>query len=258
MIHGYDISNVNGPNLDVADLDEPKEFIVAKASQDVSFVDREFQRHRARARQLGLAFGGYHYGDNYAQPDGGRSADFFIETIGEDEEGEFAALDAEHDDDDGYGGLHGNCLSWVMAWGNRFTQRKKYKSKLYTNVAGLDEFNLRHPEVADAFDLWLAAWGVLTPPVSPSPFRTYGLWQYNADVVDKDWWFGTVDELKATGKPKAPSTDSYESKYWTPIQKLLDDMIANSSSLTHADQAFHAAVSNNITLHKVARGFEPG
>lgn len=259
MIKGYDISNTNGRLL-LSDYPDA-EFFIAKVCQDGTFVDKVFPSYRQQARALGKAFAGYLYADNNAEPDPIRSCDRFIYLLGDQEEGEFAAIDIEANS--GLGGFQpGDHSAWVTLWGKRFRQRKGYKCKLYTSEAGLDDYGLRKQEVANEFDLWLAWWPYdptnLTPPPPPSPWTSenFKLWQQNADGIDKDYWLGTIEELKATGYKKEPSTNPYEERYWTPIQKLLDDMIANSK-YPHADAAFHASVSNAITLHKIALGVEP-
>lgn len=261
MIYGYDIANVNGPNFE---FPEDAELIVAKVTQDARFIDKEYSRHRGRARELGIPFGGYHYLDISSQPNVERSLGFFLENLGDQEEGEFAALDAEQDF--GSGGLipgDERNQPYIIAWGAGFARAKNYKAKLYTSVAGLRDFNLQVPEIAEYFDLWLAWWSnsgtAEFPPPSPSPFQDAGfkLWQYNADGIDKDVFLGTADELRATGHRSAPQPTSvdYEAAYWTPVMTIMNNMIANPTH-RHADQALHAIVSNAITANKIAHGVE--
>jgi GH25 family lysozyme M1 (1,4-beta-N-acetylmuramidase) len=260
MIKGYDVSNVNGPNLIIPG---DAEFLIAKVAQDARFIDRLYPIHRTTARQREIGFGGYLYADNKEQPNAEASCDFFLENLGDQHEGEVAALDVEIDS--GYGGFDANSAAnrpWVIAWGRKFVKAKNYKSKLYTSLAGITDFDLNDPEIAELYDLWLAWWSnsgqAGNPPPCPAPWTEYKLWQYNADTIDKDVFLGTLAELRATGMKKAsqpaPAAD-YEALYWTPMQKLLDDMIS-SSVYPHADAAFHAAVSNVITLHKVSVGAE--
>lgn len=256
MILGHDISNVNGP-LDLSDY--PKaEFFIAKVSQDATFVDKLFDSNRQQARDLGRGFGGYHYGDNKEEPNPLDSVRRFVDLLGEQEPGEVAALDVE--EDGGYGGFDpGDNSDWIATWGEEFKVLTGYKAKLYTSLAGIQDYGLDKPFIPDAFDLWLAYWlnnpNQLepNPPASPDPFLNFKLWQYNADDIDKNYWLGTIDEFKATGKP-APEEAGYEELYWTPMQQLLDAMVIGGGS--HVDDAFHAAVSNTITMHKIARGAE--
>lgn len=260
MIQGYDVSNVNGPNLVIPG---DAEFVIAKVSQDSKFVDRLFTTHRATARQREIGFGGYHYGDNKAQPDAEASCDMFLLNLGDQQEGEVAALDIEGDF--GYGGFDPHKSTnqpWVRAWGRKFARERNYKCKLYTSVAGLSDYDLIHPEMAEVFDLWLAYWTnsgqPSAPPVAPAPFDEYKLWQYNADTIDKNVFLGTLEEFRATGKQIAPSPTlgvDYEALYYGPITKLINDMAA-SSQFPHADAALHATISNSLTLHKIGVGAE--
>lgn len=258
MIHGYDISNVNGDEFEFPD---DADFVICKVTQDARFIDREFTRHRARARELGIPVGGYHYADINEQPSAETSLNFFLESIGDDVEGEFAALDAEQDS--GYGGLVAGDprnLPWITAWGEGFIKAKSYKPKLYIGKSSLTDFGLVVPEIPELYDLWYAWWPdskePSRPPLAPAPFIDYKLWQYNADRIDKNVFFGSVTELRNTGKPQvqAPEAD-YEALYWGPIMWRLNHMIAHGVH-RHADEALHANISNAITLHKIALGVE--
>lgn len=93
MILGHDIANVNG-SLDLSDYPRA-EFFIAKVSQDATFVDRLFHAFRGQARDLGKGFGGYHYGDNKAEPNARASCRRFVDLLGDQEDGEIAALDVE-------------------------------------------------------------------------------------------------------------------------------------------------------------------
>lgn len=260
MIRGYDVSNVNGPGLIIPG---DAEFVIAKVTQDAKFVDRIYSTHRTTARQREIGFGGYHYADNKEQTDAERSCDFFLTNLGDQREGEIAALDIEIDR--GYGGFDANSSAnqpWVITWGRWFLRECGYKCKLYTSVSGITDFDLNDPEIVALYDLWLAWWTnsgqPANIPLPPQPWDDFKLWQYNADTIDKNVFLGTLAEFRATGTQKAPQPvlADYEAKYWTPMQKLLDHMLAHSVT-PHADGAFHATVSNQITLHKIAHGVEP-
>lgn len=262
MIKGYDVSNVNGPQLIIPG---DAEFAIAKVSQDATFRDREYVRHRATARQREIGFGGYHYGDPNEQPNAEVSCNFYLDLLGDQQDGEIGALDVEINSGSGGFTPHSSVnRPWVLLWGKTFIRLKKYKPKLYISQSGITDFNLNTPEIPEVFDLWYAWWpdNKLPDelPPSPSPFREagYKLWQYNADTIDKNVFLGTLDEFRATGKPSStPVDDGYEVKYWTPMQKLIDDLVAHSPPrIAHADSAFHAAISNTITLHKIAVGEE--
>lgn len=256
MLHGYDIAN-HQAGLKLALLDPKPEFIIAKVSQDAAFKDREFVDFRTQARQLECGFGGYHYGDNQVTSDALYSADFFNDWLGHQQTGEVAALDVENDS--GHGGfLPGDHFEWVLNWGERFTYHRNYKPKLYISKAGINDFGLNKPAIAEVFDLWYAYWlddpnnvGNIWPK-PPAPFESFKLWQYNTDTIDKNKFDGTLAEFRAAGMP-SPDV-SYEDSWWGPMQKLADDMLEYDAG--HVNKAFHAAYSNIITLHKIARGTE--
>lgn len=267
MIKGYDISNVNG-NIVIPD---DATFVIAKVSQDATFTDQLYLQFRTQARHRGIGFGGYHYADIKEQPSANESCDRFIDLLGDQEQGEIAALDAENDG--GFGGLNpGDPRNrpWILAWGERFISKKNYKPKLYISGAGLTDFDLVTPEIPALYDLWYAWWPFDktgdNPPPAPEPFTSVGykLWQYNADDIDKDMWLTDIAEFKDTGY-KLPDTPvppvdtppgpDYEALYWTPINNLITQMQANPTH-AHADAAFHAIVFNAIVAHKIAYGVE--
>lgn len=258
MLNGIDISNLQGGVQD--QTFQSNDFIIAKVTQDVSFVDKFFSVYREQARRAECAFGGYHFADIDLAPLPEASADFFISHLGTQDEGEFGALDLEETEVDGV--MHNaqpDQLDWVLRWGKQFSKIANYRPKLYLSQWHIGAHNLNHPEVADTFELWYAYWtntgSAEVMPAAPSPWRMYRLWQYNTSgLYDKDVWLGTMAELKATGMPKASEQHPYENAYWTPIQDLLNQLVV---SHTHADAAFHATVSNAITMHKIALGVEP-
>lgn len=257
MIRGNDIANVNGP-IDLTLIVPRPAFVIAKVTQDATFVDKLYAGFRSQARQMEIGFGGYHYGDPQEQPNAEASCDNFIEHLGDQQDGEVAALDVEKDS--GEGGFIANKPQvnqpWLLAWGRRFIKQKNYKAKAYVSKAGITDYSLNHPEIPELYDLWYAFWtdsGI--PPDAPAPWKDYALWQYNADGIDKDIFFGNLDEFKATGHKESPAQHPYWELYWTPMQKILDDMVANSPS--HLDAAFHASASNLLTVHKIAHRAEP-
>lgn len=258
MMYGYDISN-HQAGLSIVSLSPRAEFVIAKVTQDESFIDMHFGDFRSQARQLEIGFGGYHFADMDFTPDPEESCDFFINNLGEQQEGEIAALDLEAvnvgtPQEPIWHNLQPDQLDWTVGWGRRFIDRTGYKPYLYLARSWITEHNLDHPVIESTFRLWYAYWtDAEAPPFSPSPWDDYDLWQYNADGLDKNKFFGALADFKATGKP-VPGGTGYEELYWTPIQKLLDTMAAGADS--HADDAFHASVSNSITLHKIARGVE--
>lgn len=264
MIKGYDVSNVNGHELIIP---RDAEFVIAKVTQDSAFVDKVFSTHRGVARAREIGFGGYHYADNKEQPDAEASCNFFLEHLGEQRNGEIAALAVELDT--GHGGFDANSSAsqpWVLRWGQVFVRENNYKPKLYTSKAGIVDFDLNTREITELYDLWYAWWSSSgeadTLPSSPKPWYTLGtkfkLWQYNAEKIDKNVFLGSLEEFKATGKPvaKQPAYD-YEALCWAPIYKILNNMIVETPpEHLHANAAFHAAMSNTVTLHKIALGVE--
>lgn len=268
MIKGFDISNHQGQLPDF--FFQRTDFVIAKVTQDPGYVDKWFKIYRQQARDAECGFGGYHFMDMDLQPSPEASVDFFLENLGEQHTGEIAALDAELVDVDGE--IHNtnpDQLDYTLRWGRVFRDRTGYKPYLYLSRSWIDEHNLNHPEIADAFELWYAYWldnpdDLSETPDTPDPWLSAGkdikLWQYTIRTYDEDVFLGAggLAEFRASGKPEVLTpAQEYERLYWTPMQKLLNTLVENSSAQhTHANAAFHAAVSNNITLHKIALGVE--
>jgi GH25 family lysozyme M1 (1,4-beta-N-acetylmuramidase) len=57
--YGIDISNVNGPILDLAKLNPG--FVIAKASEGTGFIDSTYKNYREQAAALKKPFGAYHF-----------------------------------------------------------------------------------------------------------------------------------------------------------------------------------------------------
>ena len=80
-IYGPDISNNNGPNLDMAQIKaEGFEFIFCKVSEGDYFVDRTWRRYRDSAQAAGLLVAGYHY--VRADCDAISQANVFVDNLG--------------------------------------------------------------------------------------------------------------------------------------------------------------------------------
>lgn len=89
-IFGIDISNNNGPNIDMAQVkSEGFDFVFCKVSEGDGFVDYTWPAYRDAARAAGLALAGYHYVRADSDPDA--QADVFVRHL----DGAAAMLDFE-------------------------------------------------------------------------------------------------------------------------------------------------------------------
>ncbi|MFI5781115.1 glycoside hydrolase family 25 protein [Nocardia sp. NPDC051570] len=81
-VFGIDISNNNGPDIDLAQVArEGFSFVFAKVTEGDYFVDRTWPRYRDAARANGLLLAGYHY--LRADCDVQAQADLFLEHLGD-------------------------------------------------------------------------------------------------------------------------------------------------------------------------------
>jgi GH25 family lysozyme M1 (1,4-beta-N-acetylmuramidase) len=61
MIKGVDISNLNGKvNINLL-KNEDHQFVISKATEGATFIDRFYNNNIANTKALGLIAGGYHF-----------------------------------------------------------------------------------------------------------------------------------------------------------------------------------------------------
>ncbi len=81
-LYGIDISNNNGPDIDLAQVrDEGFDFVFCKVSEGSDFVDDTWPGYRAAAQAAGLLLAGYHY--LRSGPSVEAQADMFVGHLGQ-------------------------------------------------------------------------------------------------------------------------------------------------------------------------------
>lgn len=187
------------------------EFVVIKATGGAIYKNPYYAEQLAGARAAGLIIGHYHYAHelSFGQPraSAAQEAAFFLANS-DIREGEFAVLDIEDPDVQPGENLAGFALQWLdivsTAIGNRAWL---YTYPYYAIEHGLLDVRFLY------YPLWFAfyyePYRRSPVPAPPAPFNKIAMWQWSGGTsvpgirikTDENFYFGTAEELRATGKP---------------------------------------------------------
>lgn len=265
MIEGIDVASYQG-NVDWQQVAASgRDFGIIKATEDDDYTNLpQFPREWNEIREAGLIRGVYHF----ARPNMISARDSVhrflatIDTAGGLLPGDFLAFDMEVENPDG-------ALAYTIDWLDECKAQAGFEAWFYSSYYYIFKLGLLDERIA-ARKFWCALYnnGEQWPEAIP-PWTEVAMHQYavvDAGVVpgvpvpakcDVNRFAGTREQLAATGKPGQDETpnQTFERLYWGPITRLANDL-ANESHLIHSNKALHAAVSNAITLHKIAHGAE--
>jgi len=187
------------------------DFVIAKATEGVSYVNPLCDRVVQRAKADGKLVGFYHYAN------GGNPS----------EEASFLAKATE-----GYSGWAVPCLDWESAsnpswgdsgWCRRFADAYHGETgvwpMVYTSASALPQA----ASCASDCALWLAGypvagilgWNAPDMPYDVSPWKTWTVWQYTSDEgidrnlgnLTREAWGAIAKGSKAKAKPQEPASD---------------------------------------------------
>jgi len=234
MILGNDISKFQGSvNFDI--YKNNSNFVIAKASEGVGYIDSWFGNNRTQARRVGLPFGSYHF----ARPDLGNypqsEASFYCNLIDGDpiREGETLCLDFEVAFNDPVG--------WSKQWLDIVSNHFNCKPFVYLNQALTKKYDWS-PVVNADYPLWIAAY-TFDPKnnnfsTGDWPSATMQQWTNKQQVpgitgsVDGNVFFGDVNAFKACGyklpvsPPLPPSIPAPQMPPTPQPEKPIDPRIA--------------------------------
>lgn len=175
-----DISHHN----DVQDFQKVFDFgirgVINKSSQGISFTDSTYHTRRAKAVDIGLVWGAYHFNGNGSIQD---QIDYFMKAATPDAD-TLMALDWEDTFD-----THGNPTpeydmnhNQAKEFMQRLDDKLGRKCKFYSGNRAKEQ--LAHASDSDldffvSHDLWLAQYSSFT--TLPKGFKKYWLWQYTGD-----------------------------------------------------------------------------
>ena len=202
LVSGIDVSHHNG------DIDYDKvrsagnEFVFIKATQDNDFIDPMFLTNMARARQAGLAVGGYHFFDYTL--DGRDQADHFVDRL-ELAGGIDGALppvvDVECWPPVG-SSIHAVSTARLRDFVARVYERTGRLPIIYTSVHMWKQV-VGNADGFEALPLWAACWGCDAPPSIAPGWDGWDFWQTGVGRVpgvgrlDANYYGGSPDDLAA-------------------------------------------------------------
>jgi GH25 family lysozyme M1 (1,4-beta-N-acetylmuramidase) len=176
---GIDVSHWQGTINWASVKASGRSFVIAKATEGISFKDSSYDTNKAGAMGQGMMVGAYHF----AQPanDPVREADWFVDNARYQHGMLIPTLDLERT-----GGLTTTALTaWVKAWLTRVDQRLGVKAMIYVSPSFWRTAMVDTRWFADNgyAILWVAHWGVASPSIPASNWggRSWTFWQYTSD-----------------------------------------------------------------------------
>lgn len=166
MIKGVDISNLNGSvNINLI-KDGGHNFVIAKATEGHTFVDKFYNQNIANTQSLGLLSGAYHFARFTNKSSAIQEADFFKSVVAGTNPS-LVALDFEQEVS---GDMTDACLAFLdsvssIAPALIYCNPNYIKSYLNSNIT--------------KYPLWIAHYGVQTP--NTVFWDKYAIWQYSGN-----------------------------------------------------------------------------
>ena len=163
MIKGIDVSNLNGPiNMDLI-KNTGDSFLIAKATEGSTFVDRFYSGNVTKAKVQGLVSGAYHFARFQNRVKALQEANFF-KQIAAGAKPDFVVLDFEQQCS---GDMTDVCLAFLDAVSSMAP------AVIYCNPSWIKaHLNSRITK----YPLWIAHYGVNSPEFTL--WNEYAIWQY--------------------------------------------------------------------------------
>jgi lysozyme len=195
-VEGVDVSYYE-PNIDFAALKKGGiDFAFIRVSDGATFIDPEFSKSWAAAKQAGVLRGAYQFFRPAQDPI--KQADALLNEMGPlDADDLSPVLDVEVTGGVGASTIVARIGQWVA-----HVKAQTGRTPIIYTSPGFWSGLGTHAEGADT--LWVANWGVSCPSV-PSSWKTWTFWQYTdsghvagiANKVDRNRFNGTLVDLKA-------------------------------------------------------------
>jgi lysozyme len=203
-LRGIDVSYAQ-PNLNWSQAaQEGVQFGICKRSEGTSGLDVQFDHHWTAIKDAGLPRGAYHFSRWDLDTDPAAEAQWFLTHVPLLDQSDVLVLDIE----DSPNGVPGRDLSsWALTW-LAAVEKATERAPIVYSGAYFASRSLTDARLA-RYGLWVAAYGPQCPgQVGPWPFPAF--WQHTSSAyyagqrVDEDYFFGSLDQLHAYGKPSAP------------------------------------------------------
>lgn len=175
------------------------DFCFIKATENNNYVNPYFLSSWSDAKLVGLYRGAYHYARPGVQ-DATIEADYFLDIVGDLEEGDMLALDIES----GSGDLGPWCLEFLR----HVESQVGFKPLVYSGRWFTDAHDFANDLDLAQYGLWLASY-TTGMPATPEPWQFLAFWQYSdkgvvpgiKGPVDLNLFNGPKERLALYGKP---------------------------------------------------------
>jgi hypothetical protein len=206
-IIGFDIHDAfpaSGPWYQ-ARWDEGYRFGIIKASGGYGFRNAKAAQQAASSRKVGLKVGWYHFmfepdSVQHGGEDWQREAENFIAAVeaAGGQPGDTLWLDVE-----AWGqtvGFRGYVGDWVVSFCDHVGAHFNTVCGVYCATWYLLPAGMQGDKRLTKYPLWFASWQDAVPGGAYlAPWDHMTVWQYNADGLDKDRFFGTTEDWEAMG-----------------------------------------------------------
>lgn len=185
-IYGCDVSRHNGVNAVEVCLAKMNniQFIIAKATEGVTYRDPMFYKHISSAEQKNKMIGAYHY----ARPDNGNNpvseANNFVTAVAPYIGRCLFALDWEDKS------LTESDSRWALEWCKAVYAMTGVKPVVYVQESYIKEMDAF---AGEDFGLWVAKWSETEPKTSPV-WNFWALWQKTNSPFDVDVFNGSAEQ----------------------------------------------------------------
>ncbi len=250
---GIDVSHYQG-TIDWAQVAASgQRFVIAKATEGLSYVDPTYAANRAGATAAGLVFGAYHFARPDLHPTNPiGEADHFVDTAQLGPGNIVPVLDLERSGDL----TQAELTQWILAWLGEVAARTGVRPMVYTSPNGWINRTGDTTAVADAGYtlLWIANWFVSQPTVPANDWQGNGwsFWQYSD--------CGTVPGIQG-----CVDMDWYETSDFTPVLIPSPDTVAPVATLATPtgvvgpitvsfSEIVHDVTTSNVALRELGTG----
>ena len=212
-VDGIDISGYqhpSGASIDWGQVAQSKKFVIIKATQGTGYVNPYFADDARAARAHGLIVGAYHFLDS--DVGGTAQANHFLDVIGSAPDGDLPPMIDVEDTTSGFSAA--DRAQVMHDWIARVEQATGRRPLIYSGSWYWGPYLGSPSGYADYPKAW--SWYRTDCPQIPNDFPGIAIWQYlggqgrTAGIpapCDQDRFYGTIDDLRALARSRAPDYD---------------------------------------------------
>lgn len=197
MLKGIDISSYQGDVDFAAVKGGGIDFVFAKATEGVSFVDDRFKQYHDGCKEHGIPFGAYHFLRFNCNPV--VQAQHFLQTIDSCHGDLLPMVDVEVTD----GATASIITDRLSSFLNEVEKTLNGKRALLYTFYGFWNDTMQGSTSFSGHPLWIAEYNNDSAPTLPAGFKTFNLWQHSSQGhvpgivgdVDEDVDFSSLSTI---------------------------------------------------------------